>query len=156
MKKIIILFFALFTDASTKAQLISPNESTEFCPLVNTTFIVTIPLIKSGSTITLSTIGTSNIINGVTGLSSAGNTTFSFVGRFSDDNVTQSFRVDFTKSDNNNDFKIFEFKKIKSLKIFSLPSAINTNISNITVSLNQLYMLNNLASNFGATTVQFD
>lgn len=103
MKKLIILLFIVISTISIKAQSISPNEGTEFCPLVNTTFSVTIPLIKSGTPVTLSAIGTPTIITWVTGLTSAANTTFTFVGRFSDDNNTQSFRVDFTKSDNTND-----------------------------------------------------
>lgn len=140
MKKIIILLLIAITTNNFlySQKSISPNEGTEFCPLVNTTFTVTIPLIKSGSTVTLSTIGTPNIITGVTGLTSAANTTFTFVGRFSDDNNTQSFRVDFTKSDNTNDVAIFEFKKIKSLKFVSTPSTINTNISSISSQICQI------------------
>ncbi|WP_295234806.1 hypothetical protein [Sediminibacterium sp.] len=86
MKKIIILLLTVITTSNLlySQKSISPNESTEFCPLVNTTFTVTIPLIKSGTTVTLSAIGTPTIITGVTGLTSAANTTFTFVGRFSD------------------------------------------------------------------------
>lgn len=138
MKNLIILLLVVISNISTNAQSISPNEGTEFCPLVNTTFTITIPLIKSGTPVTLSVIGTPTIITGVTGLTSSANTTFTFVGRFSDDNNTQSFRVDFTKSDNTNDFKIFEFKKIKSLKFVSIPSTINTNISSISSQICQI------------------
>lgn len=34
---------------STKAQSISPNEETEFCPNVNITFTVTLPRIASST-----------------------------------------------------------------------------------------------------------
>lgn len=141
MKKIILLLsIALATITNSIGQSISPNESTEFCPLVNQTFTVTIPLIKSGTGIILTTIGTPTIVTGVTGItSSGGNTTFTFVGRFSDDNNTQSFRVDYTRnSTNNGDLAIFNFKKIKSLKFYSLPSAINTNIPSISSQICQV------------------
>lgn len=134
MKKIILLLnIALATITNSFGQsIISPIESSEFCPLVNTTFTVTIPLIKAGTGVTLTAIGTPTIVTGVTGLTSSGaNTTFTFVGRFSDDNNTQSFRIDFTRSNNTPDFKIFEFKKIKSLKFYSTPSAINPSLSSI-------------------------
>lgn len=133
MKKIILLLsIALATITNLIGQSINPIESTEFCPLVNTTFTVTLPLIKSGSGVTLTAIGTSTIVTGVTGLTSSGaNTTFTFVGRFSDDNNTQSFKVEYVKSNNTPDSKVFDFKRVKSLKFFSSPSAINTNLSEI-------------------------
>lgn len=126
MKKIILLLsIALATITNLIGQSINPIESTEFCPLVNTTFTVTLPLIKSGSGVTLTAIGTSTIVTGVTGLTSSGaNTTFTFVGRFSDDNNTQSFKVEYVKSNNTPDSKVFDFKRVKSLKFFSSPSAI--------------------------------
>ena len=134
---LILIFLIHNTVFSQKS--ITPNENNEFCPLVNTTFTVTIPLIKPNSTVTISAIGTPTIITGVTGLSSnATSTTFTFIGRFSDDNNTQSFRVDFTKSDNSSDFYISEFKKIKSLKHPSIPSTINTNIPEIVSQICQI------------------
>jgi hypothetical protein len=140
MKKLFLLLLtAITTSLTLLGQTIAPVESTEFCPLVNRTFTVTLPLIKAGSTVTLSAIGTPTIVTGVTGLTSnASSTTFTFVGRFSDDNNTQSFRVDYTKSNNTADFKIFDFKKIKSLKFYSSPSAINTNISSISSQICQI------------------
>jgi hypothetical protein len=134
MKNILILTLSIiFTNIALLGQKsISPNVNTEFCPLVNQTFTVTIPLIKSGTNVTLSVIGSPTIVTGVTGLtSSVSNTTFTFVGRFSDDNNTQSFKVDYIKSNNTADNYIVEFKKIKSLKFISSPSAINTNIQSI-------------------------
>lgn len=70
MKKIIILLLIVITTSNFlySQKSISPNESTEFCPLVNTTFTVTIPLIKPNSSVSLSAIGTPTIITGVTGL----------------------------------------------------------------------------------------
>ena len=134
MKIFLILSLSMiFTNIALFCQKsISPNVNTEFCPLVNQTFTVTIPLIKSGTDVTLSVIGTPTIVTGVTSLSSSGSvTTFTFVGRFSDDNNIQSFRADFTKADNTADNYLMEFKKIKSLKFNSIPSTINTNIPEI-------------------------
>lgn len=82
---------------------------------------------------------TPTIVTGVTGLTSSGSTTtFTFVGRFSDDNNTQSFLADYTKSDNTPDNYLIEFKKIKSLKFYSIPSAINTNIPSISSQICQV------------------
>ena len=109
-QSIILILIIIKSNLIFSQKSIMPNENTDFCPLVNTTFTITIPLIKPNSTVTLSAIGTPTIITGVTGLSSnATSTTFTFIGRFSDDNNTQSFRVDFTKSDNSSDFYISEF-----------------------------------------------
>lgn len=138
-QSIILILIIIKSNLIFSQKSIMPNENTDFCPLVNTTFTITIPLIKPNSTVTLSAIGTPTIITGVTGLSSnATSTTFTFIGRFSDDNNTQSFRVDFTKSDNSSDFYISEFKKIKSLKHPSIPSTINTNIPEIVSQICQI------------------
>ena len=48
-KKLILIFVAMIVTLSTKAQSISPNEETEFCPNVNITFTVTLPRIASST-----------------------------------------------------------------------------------------------------------
>jgi hypothetical protein len=112
---------------------IVPSESTELCPLVNNTFTVTIPRIATQTNITVTAVGTSTVVAGATGVTSEGeSTTFSFIGRFSDDNVTQSFRIDFTRSSTNGAaVENFNFRRIKSLKLSSIPSLINTNLPEI-------------------------
>lgn len=71
MKKLFqLLLTAIAISTALFGQTVVPNESTEFCPLVNQTFTVTLPLIKAGSTVTLSAIGTPTIVTDVSGLTS--------------------------------------------------------------------------------------
>lgn len=124
---------AITNSFSQQPPVISPSENTEFCPLVNTTFTVTLPRIRQDTEIQLSTVGTPIIISGVANVTHTSEiTTFTFVGRFSDDNNLQSFRVGWKRNSNNQDaVREFGFKRIKSLRLFSLPSAINTNLPEI-------------------------
>jgi hypothetical protein len=90
MKKIIILAVVILTTFFAFGQTTTPSVNNEYCPLINNTFSVSIPLVKSGSTTTLVVAaGIPTIVTGITGLSSSSTTTsFTFVGRFSDDNIT--------------------------------------------------------------------
>lgn len=49
-KKLILIFVSLVGSISVIAQDILPNEATEFCPDLNTTFTVTLPRITNNST----------------------------------------------------------------------------------------------------------
>lgn len=100
-----------------KAQSISPNVTTEFCPLVNITFTVTLPRIADNTTPTVvSFTNTPVVVSGVSNLTNTQTqTTFTFVGRFRDVNINQVFRVTYVTSTNPNGVYDAEFKKIKSL-----------------------------------------
>ena len=117
MNKIFLLIVTTIMSSTTFAQSIFPNPNTEFCPLVNITFTVTLPRISNNTTpnviswtngpIVVS--GVNNIVNTST------QTTFSFVGRFRDVNINQVFRVQYATSSNPSATYDPQFKKIKSL-----------------------------------------
>jgi hypothetical protein len=110
MKKIIRLIFALtILSISSNAQTVSlsPSETAEYCPSQNYTFTVTIP----GTNATI--VGSSGA--GVIQAASNSSSTFTFVGRFNDDNNTQIFTVNYIKTAGGSGSQPFPFKKIKSL-----------------------------------------
>jgi hypothetical protein len=145
MKKIIIILILLITSKVSISQSISPNQNTEFCPESNITFTVTLPLIKPNTTPTvLSWTNTPTLISGVSNLSNGSNsTTFTFVGKFRDENIKQVFRVSY--NENTTNAKLlnvdFEFLKIKSLTNWTLISSscppIQPNVATISAPICQ-------------------
>ncbi len=96
MKKLLLFVVCLSLSFFIKAQTISPVESTEFCPLVNITFTVTVP----GTNPILIPSTNNPIISQSPYNSSTNNgiTTFNFVGRFRDENIVQKFAVTYNNS----------------------------------------------------------
>ena len=94
-KKILLLLVAASSFCTTFSQTISPVESTEFCPLVDMTFTVTLPRIADNTTPTVASwTNTPILVSGVSNLvNTATQTSFTFVGRFRDVNINQVFRV---------------------------------------------------------------
>ncbi len=117
IKKFILISVICILYIGSFSQSVLPNESTEFCPLEDITFTVTIPKVEDNSTPTV--ISWTNgpiIISGASNITNTQfHTTFSFIGRFKDVNIKQAFRVKY-KTDSNPDGNYdIEFKKIKSL-----------------------------------------
>jgi hypothetical protein len=121
MKHLKLIFALLFIAFQSKSQVtISPLETNEYCPNTNYTFTVTIP----GTNGSVTGDGNAVVISNAS--SSSG--TFTFVGKFNDVNITQTFTVNYTESGTGtNKSKPFPFKKIKSL--FSLAACNNISIS---------------------------
>jgi len=134
MKKIFTLVLAsIIISIASYAQSISPNENTEFCPLTNTTFTVTLPRIATGTTPTVSSwTNTPILISGVNNINhTATQTTFTFVGQFRDVNINQVFRVDYVPSGGSATFYEFKFKRVKSLFYSSSCTQIQPNTNQI-------------------------
>jgi hypothetical protein len=124
MNRILTLMMLLFmTAASSLSQTISPAVDQEYCPGVDYTFTVTVP----GALTSVASWTNSPMV-----VSSAppGSSTFNFVGRFQDANVTQVFRVFYTTSQGSSSVD-FEFKKIKSFFFTTTCTFIYQNISSI-------------------------
>ncbi len=105
------------TALTNYAQSISPVESTEFCPLTDITFNVTLPLVATGTTPTVASWTNSPIlVSGVSNLShTSTQTTFTFVGSFRDVNINQMFKIDYTPNGGTASSYFPQFKRIKSL-----------------------------------------
>ena len=139
MKKVLNLFVLLLTTVVASfgqtPLSISPIETNEQCPATNITFTVVLPAIKTGTSINVVSIGTpvvvTNATNVVTTTGSSPNTTFTFVGKFNDDNSTQTFQVQFQTDANSNASKNFPFKKIRSLTFPTSSSRVNPNFQSI-------------------------
>ncbi len=123
LKKLTLSTFVwlLFVIADTKAQSISPAEGDEVCPLTELTFTITItdPTYNATNpTVTPSTGApqvtvspsspTSTTSGGVT------TTTFTFKGKFLDQNINQAYDISY-KINGVNQYRTFTFTKIKSL-----------------------------------------
>ncbi|HYF31079.1 MAG TPA: hypothetical protein VD993_08170 [Chitinophagaceae bacterium] len=102
------------------AQSISPGVNDEHCPATNITFSVTLPNTHATNPLP-NVIGWANLIGGIVVSNAAnvqtisGTTTFTFVGRFSDNNSRQSFRVYYRNPANTEVYTDFTFMRIKSL-----------------------------------------
>ncbi len=109
MKKINLIILLLCIKTFSFAQRnISPNSDTEFCPLQNITFTVTLPTGATGASIT-GTGGASVITN-----PNNNTANFTFTGRFSDFNQPQTFTVSYSGGNIPSPY-IVTFKKVKSL-----------------------------------------
>lgn len=86
----------------SKSQTISPDVNQEYCHSTNYNFVITVP----GTVTSISPSGGCSVI------SRNANT---FVGRFTDVNVKQTFTVYYTDNNGNALFFPFEFRKVKSL-----------------------------------------
>ncbi|MGF2411505.1 T9SS type A sorting domain-containing protein [Ferruginibacter sp.] len=103
MKQIAVLFFSLILIlGQSKSQTLSPDQNQEYCPNINYNFVITV-----SGTVTSITASSGAIL-----VSSNANT---FIGKFSDANVKQTFTVYYTDNNSNPRNFPFEFKKIKSL-----------------------------------------
>lgn len=140
MKQILLFAFFCTLLNTVIAQIISPSQSSEFCPNVEYTFTASIPKTYQ------SMIGTSSA--SVTQLpTSPVGSTFTFKGKFGDANQKQSFRVYYT----DNTYYDFEFKQIKSLfysnQISSSCPAIQPNQATVTAPLCKI---NSISISFAA------
>lgn len=134
-KKLTLVLAATLTVLVTFSQSISPNENTEFCPLTDVTFTVTLPRIKNNTQPNVSSwTNTPIVVSGVSNLTNtATQTTFTFVGRFRDVNIKQEFKIDYVTDANPNGLSyIPSFKRIKSL-FYSTTCAQVPNQATITV-----------------------
>lgn len=144
MKKIFNLLALLLTIAITSYGQsqgnILPTEATDQCPETNITFTVTLPVVANGIPNVVPYTGNPVVVtNAVNVTSTSINTSFTFVGKFRDENITQVFRVNYKKaSDNSDAVADFTFKKIKSFADYSPNSVVNPNPSSITSAICQL------------------
>lgn len=139
IKRIFMAVIIAITALCAHAQSISPDDNTEYCPLVDVTFTVTLPRIADNTTPTIASwTNTPIVVSGVSNLTNTQTqTTFTFVGRFRDANINQVFRITYQTNSNPNGVKDFEFKHIKSLALGNNVSQtclpIQTNQSSVTV-----------------------
>lgn len=116
-QKIILATISLVFLFQAKSQTITPNQSTEVCPLVDYTFTASVtgtnPSIDNFYSTAILVQQVYNVStttsNGVT------TTTFNFKGRFNDVNTKQYFRLKYTNSANSPTLYDYSFLKIKSL-----------------------------------------
>ena len=114
MKKYFSLLILFVCCKTLSAQIVStPSKDLEYCPTTNITFSVTIagyePFVFgwTNSPIIVSTNYPPNTV--------AASTTFSFVGRFQDVNIAQTFGVMYKRQNKADTTEYITFKKIKSL-----------------------------------------
>ncbi len=117
MKKYIILWlFTLLSTVKSFSQSIYPVESTEVCPGVDITFTVSIYAQSIQNVIPWALNVNPAVVQPAYNISSNGTEiTFNFVGRFSDNNNKQSFRVNYISLSGQSTSKDFTFTKVKSL-----------------------------------------
>ncbi|MFZ5978713.1 MAG: T9SS type A sorting domain-containing protein [Bacteroidota bacterium] len=141
MKNSFIIIALIFSAQCAFSQIISPAEDTEFCPLQDITFTVTLPRIldntvpsvasSTNGPIVITGILPSSIVNTPT------QTTCTFVGRFRDVNINQVFNVRYQTNPDTIRSYSFSFKKIKSLFYNITPSTtckpLQLNIASVTV-----------------------
>jgi hypothetical protein len=113
MKKICYILTFILTVHASIGQSISPDVSNEFCPSSNINFSVTIP--GYNPTIYSWTNGPTVVSTDYPPSGYATSTTFTFVGKFQDLNVKQSFKVEYKLPSGADTMKIFDFTKVKSL-----------------------------------------
>lgn len=116
-KKFTLLLAATLTVFIAFSQSISPDENTEFCPLTDITFTVTLPRIAANTQPNVASwTGIPQIVSGASNITNTSTqTTFTFVGRFRDENVLQTFKIDYTPNGGTSTSYYPVFKKIKSL-----------------------------------------
>lgn len=132
--KILSLSFLIFLFFNTSAQQsISPSVSTEFCPSISYQFFVVIDQVYTGtSPNVVSYSGNPLVVTNAFNISSGGGiTSFYFNGSFADQNVLQTFRINYRNSSNVITHKDFTFSKIKSLYYPTSCSTIQPNINAI-------------------------
>lgn len=94
------LLFVFTLIARAQTPTINPVQTTEVCPGVNITFTVTIPAAQSIQSVQPWALNVNPVViqQPFNVTSSGGNITFNFIGRFSDYNNKQTFRVFYTNS----------------------------------------------------------
>ena len=142
MKKVLNLLALLSITAATcfgqNTGKISPLETTEQCPATNITFSVTIPAITSATPIVSATTGNATVVTNATNVVRyTDSATFTFVGKFRDENITQTFSVSFQTS-SGGFAKDFVFEKIKSFYFSSSFANINPNTLSISSAICQI------------------
>ena len=115
MKKIIysaVLFLGIYTVKAQSPISISPNNTLEYCPNSNTTFSVTI----SGYQPNIFSWTNNPIVVSTTypQVEPAASTTFTFIGKFQDINIAQTYGVTYKRQGKSDTTEYFTFKKIKS------------------------------------------
>lgn len=116
MKRVVFLPFS-FCPSMLFAQDILPSRSGDYCPGVNITFTVTLPGAQSVQSVTAEAVNVNplvvqqpyNISVNSTGI------TFNFVGRFTDNNNKQTFRVRYTSQSRQSLTWDATYTKIRSL-----------------------------------------
>lgn len=115
------LFFILTGFLSSTAQTITPSTTSEYCPGTDITFTVTVP----GKSPNVLGVGGALVMSINISHSDDDPNTFTFIGRFTDVNVTQIFRVTYNVDGETNTHD-FSFEKVKSL--FHKTAALCVNI----------------------------
>lgn len=130
MKFLSTFLLCLVICQTIKAQSIGPSFNNEYCPETEITFTVTVPgtyqnIIGNGGSYV--TVVPYNFI------SSGGNTTFNFKGKFADVNKAQSFDITYSSGGTSQHFNQ-PYKKIKSL-FYGTCAPIQPNRSSVTADL---------------------
>lgn len=143
MKHINLFLSLILITLLSKAQVISPDRIGEYCPGVNITFTVTIAG-QSVQSITPKALNVPpTVVQQPFNISmSGGNVTFSFVGRFADNNNKQTFTVNYTNSSGQATTYDFTFVKIKSLLTANSFSQIYPTPASITAPRCQIQSFN--------------
>ncbi len=146
---ILLTFFLIKTNAQ---QSISPAVSTEFCPSVSYQFFVIIDQVYTGtSPSVVAYSGNPTVVSNAFNISSGGGiTSFYFNGSFADQNVSQTFRINYKNSSNVSTYKDFTFSKIKS---FYYPTSCSTIQPNITAINKQ--QCDNSSININFSNIQY-
>ena len=143
MRKIILVLLGSTIFISANSQQITPVQTTEVCPGVNITFTVTIPAQSIQSVqpwaINVNPIVVQQPFNVST---SGGNITFNFIGRFSDYNNKQTFRVFYTNLSGVATTWDATYTKIKSLLTANSFSQIHPTPTSITAQRCQVQSFN--------------
>lgn len=132
MQRLILLLLCSFPFL-LKAQDITPARSGEYCPGTNITFTVTIPG-QSVQNVSAKALNVPPVVvQQPFNISvSGGILTFSFVGRFTDNNNKQTFLITYTNQAGQSATHDFTFPKIKSLLTANNFSQIQPNLTSIT------------------------
>jgi len=143
MKRVVFLLFS-FCPSMLFAQDVLPSRSGDYCPGVNITFTVTLPGAQSVQSVTAEAVNVNplvvqqpyNISVNSTGI------TFNFVGRFTDNNNKQTFRVRYTSQSRQSLTWDATYTKIRSLLQANPFSQIQPSPASITAQRCQIRTFN--------------
>ncbi len=144
MKKLSLLFFLFLSfQFSAYTQSITPSITDEVCVGNNITFSVTIGANSIQSVQPAALNVNPVVVQQPFNLSANGaNITFNFIGRFTDNNNKQTFKIVYTNNAGQQATFDFTFPKIKSLLLATSFSQINPTPSSITAQLCQIENFN--------------
>lgn len=141
MKKLILPLLLVLVN-SVFSQTISPSINSEQCPFSLTTFTVTVPRIKDNTTPVATGINGALVTTQITQQSlthTTTNTYATFVGVFGDINRNQTFKITYEPENSSSTVEYnANYKKIKSLLIYTPYSNIQPNISSIASEICQI------------------